>query len=166
MCAPGCRGPPRGGPSPPQGCFLLECCGPLLLPASPYPPFPQPLPSFFRHHRLCPISCLCICCSFWLNSSPFTFPQGPTQSHPWGKLVRVPSPLASLRSLLLQRSVPFSRIITFLFFPKQIPSAQKPLNKKRNTCAVTTDSVPRLLLCRGNCTHHLHSLLTAASSSL
>ena len=127
--------------------------------------FPSPSPSFFRHCRLCPVSCLCTCCSFWLNSSPFTFPQGPTQSHPWGKLVRVPSPLASLRSLLLQRSVPFSRIIPFLFFPEQIPSARKPLNKKRNTCAITTDSFPWLLLCPGDCTHRLHCLLTAASSS-
>lgn len=94
---------------------VLQGSSLACLPLSPFSPAP---PSFFRHCRLCPVSCLCICCSFWLNSSPFTFPQGPTQSHPWGKLVRVPSPLASLRSLLLQRSVPFSRIIPFLFFPE------------------------------------------------
>lgn len=79
-------------------------------------------------------SCLCICCSFWLNFPSFTFPSGSSSQSPLG----VPSPLAFPRTLLLQRSVPFSCVISF-------PSSRDKslqhgtcsnvsnLNEKRNT---------------------------------
>lgn len=142
----------------PPGVLQASCLPPLL------PPFPGP-PELLQTpqalSRLLPLH-------LWFFLIKLLSPHSSPGSHSESSLglVRAPSPLASLRTLLLQRSVPSSRIITFLFFPEQIPSARKPLNKKRNTRSVTTDSFPWLLLCRGNCTHHLHSLLTAVSSSL
>lgn len=84
----------------PRAVFPLQCCRPLAcLPLSPLSPGP-PASSDITGSVPSPAFASAILSD--QTSLPSHFHQGPTQSHPWGKLVRVPSPLASLRTLLFR----------------------------------------------------------------